>query len=384
MTNAQGFWSYVHKDDTAQKGAIACLARDVVEQFEMITGESIDLFLDQDRLEWGDDWKAKIDASLASVAFFIPVLTPRFFQSVECRRELNHFVRRAQNFGLTQLIMPILYVDFPGRTAEPSDDDAVALIKPIHWEDWTKLRYKTQDSEEYRLAVGKMAERLAVASRQVELANIANPPTIPDAENDDDTPGDFDLMVQAENAMPEWSATIGQIGKEIETIGAIVTGGTEKINAANAKSNTFAARLTVLRQVAGDLQVPTENVRELGESFTKQLNDIDEGVLVIIGSLQNEIESGGEKERREICGFMDSMRNLAEHSDVGLGSLDGLVKSMQPLESSSRDLRAPLRTMRRALTAMTEGREVINSWVAHLNKLEINCDPFVELADESS
>jgi len=71
MAKAQGFWSYVHKDDKTESGRISQLARDVVAQYEMITGEAIELFLDRDSLEWGDEWQAKVDASLASVAFFI-------------------------------------------------------------------------------------------------------------------------------------------------------------------------------------------------------------------------------------------------------------------------------------------------------------------------
>src|SRR3954452_5800638 len=113
MANLEGFWSYVHADDEADQGRVAQLARDVVDQFKMLTGDEIDLFLDQDALEWGDRWKDKIDDSLASVAFFIPVITPRYFRSAECRRELQFFARRARELGVSELVLPLLYVDFP-------------------------------------------------------------------------------------------------------------------------------------------------------------------------------------------------------------------------------------------------------------------------------
>jgi len=96
MLIAKGFWSYVHDDDDAEGGRITALARDLSAQYEMLTGESIDLFLDRDDLEWGNDWRATVDGSLAVTAFFIPVLTPRYFSSAECRRELNAFVRKAK------------------------------------------------------------------------------------------------------------------------------------------------------------------------------------------------------------------------------------------------------------------------------------------------
>ena len=48
MANSQGFWSYVHADDQAEGERISRLARDVADQFEMLTGEPLALFLDRD------------------------------------------------------------------------------------------------------------------------------------------------------------------------------------------------------------------------------------------------------------------------------------------------------------------------------------------------
>src|ERR1700741_4459468 len=95
MASSQGFWSYVHADDQADGGRISRLARDVVAQFEILTGEALELFLDRDAIQWGEAWRNRIDASLASVVFFIPVLTPRYFMSPECRRELQFFARKS-------------------------------------------------------------------------------------------------------------------------------------------------------------------------------------------------------------------------------------------------------------------------------------------------
>ena len=76
-------------------------------------------FLDKDAIKWGDEWKNKIDSSLASVAFFIPVLTPRYFMSPECRSELQYFARRATSLGLKELVLPLLYLDVPDFGTTP-------------------------------------------------------------------------------------------------------------------------------------------------------------------------------------------------------------------------------------------------------------------------
>lgn len=43
-SNYSGFWSYVHLDDKAEHGRITLLAKDLCEQYEMISGNSIQLF----------------------------------------------------------------------------------------------------------------------------------------------------------------------------------------------------------------------------------------------------------------------------------------------------------------------------------------------------
>lgn len=362
MTLARGFWSYVHKDDEAESGRVAQLARDVVAQYEMITAESIDLFLDRDQLQWGDDWKKSVDGSLASTAFFIPVLTPRYFQSVECRRELNYFLRRAETLGLTDLVMPILYIDFKGMHEDPPTDDAIALVKQFHWENWTELRFASQTSPEYRAAVARMAARLAEANEIADKANIAEAAIALSDEEEDNAPGVVDLIARTETALPEWAETVNLIGQEIQTIGALMQGATADINGASGKNNTFAARLTVLRQVATKLKPSAETIRDFGEQFTKQLNDVDQGVVLIIQRIPGDVKDDPEL-KGKADEFFESIRTMAAASESGLGSLRELIDAIEPIESMSRDLRAPLKTLRRGLTAMYEGRAVINSWV---------------------
>ncbi|MCC5781625.1 hypothetical protein CRM73_01430 [Kocuria sp. CCUG 69068] len=371
MADGKGFWSYVHADDNAEGGRIAQLARDVVAQFEMITGDSIDLFLDRDELQWGDDWRNSVDESLASIAFFIPVITPRYFQSPECRRELNYFARRAQRLGLEELIMPILYIDFPRLRQDPSDDDAMDLIKRFQWEDWTDLRYESTTSPDYRRAVGRMATRLAEANVIADQADIAQAAgELP--EEEDDAPGTVDLMAQAEEALPEWAETLEAIGEEIGTVAEIFVSGKADVEAANSSPKAFAARLTVFRKMANALAEPAGNIFEHSEQFTKQLNDVDQGITIMIQQVPAELQDNPEF-KQEACGFFDSVLEMASSADAGLGSLKQMIDVMEPIEAKSRDLRAPMKLMRRGLTSMYEGRKIINGWVDLIERTGVEC-----------
>jgi hypothetical protein len=50
VAQLKGFWSYVHVDDAADDGRVIRLAKDVAAEFEKLTGEKIDLFLDKDAI----------------------------------------------------------------------------------------------------------------------------------------------------------------------------------------------------------------------------------------------------------------------------------------------------------------------------------------------
>lgn len=369
MPIAKGFWSYVHADDDAEGGRIADLARDLASQYEMLTAESIELFLDRDDLAWGNDWKAVVDGSLSATAFFIPVLTPRFFLSAECRRELNTFVRKARRLGLEDLIMPILYVDAPLLRADPPTDEAVAMVKPFQWVDWTVLRFASKESPEYRAAVASMADRLVEANLKADEANAVV--VLPEVEDDDDDSlGSADLMAKAEEVMPAWLETVGAITSGIEDVSTVVQGGTQRLNEVGHKG--FAARLTAMRQMAVDLQRPADNIEENAAKFTAHLNDVDAGVMEMIPMLAAEVEKDPSA-REGACDFFATMRDLAQTADAGLGGLKGMVDSIQPIEGMSRDLRKPLKTLRRGLTSMYESRKVMNGWVTVIDETGIDC-----------
>src|SRR5690349_7182667 len=107
---AGAFWSYVHADDEAERGRIVNLGADLASAYGLLTGGDLDLFLDRDALHWGDDWRQRISDAIAATTFFIPIVTPRYFNSPECRRELIEFDREARRLGAGALLLPILYV----------------------------------------------------------------------------------------------------------------------------------------------------------------------------------------------------------------------------------------------------------------------------------
>ena len=108
-TGAAGFWSYAHTDNKSALGEILRLADQIKSEYDLLTGREFELFVDQDDIVWGQEWRDRINSGLLKATFFIPVITPRYFQRPECRNELQQFTSQATSLGLQEFLLPILF-----------------------------------------------------------------------------------------------------------------------------------------------------------------------------------------------------------------------------------------------------------------------------------
>lgn len=348
----------------------------MASQFEMQTGESIQLFLDKDAVKWGENWRDEMDEGLGSIAFFIPVLTPRYFMSPECRRELRFFADRATSLGIKELVLPLLYVPVDSLHDDTSSDDLVALVKTFLWEDWLDLRFAEVASEGYRRGVFRLATRLVEANRQADQADIAaNVRKLEGSPEDeaDESPGLLDRLADMEAAFPEWQLTLESMGREIELVGEIMREATANIERGDSRGKGFAARLAVTRALSEKLREPAERIWACGNDFASQLHRVDEGVRLIIERVPSEIQENPDS-KSEACSFFQSMRELSASADEGLSSTQEMIDGIAPIEAMSRDLRVPLRRLREGLTMMLEAREVTDEWVHSIDDAGVDCD----------
>jgi TIR domain len=374
-----GFWSYVHDDDGAEGGRILQLAKDLREQYALISGESIDIFVDRDDLKWGDDWREQIDSSLASILFFIAVITPRYFSSAQCRRELHEFARGAERLGIRELILPLVYVDVSALHEESPVDEAIALVKTYQWQDWRDLRFEDVTSGAYRRAVAGLAQKLIDANQRILAEEPPAPegptdtegpegpsgpkgpegPEGPETPGPDETPGTLDVLARGEEALPNITETLTAISSEIETVGSLAQQAAEDMGRSDQQG--FAGRLAVSRKLAQDLSAPAERVLELANSYTTSLYEADTATRMIIAQAPAEIRDNP----ADVPGWEELSTSIIELANITSGAMastQGLVDSMAQLESISRDLRPPIQKLRRGLTILTEGSSVISEW----------------------
>ncbi|HMS72582.1 MAG TPA: HEAT repeat domain-containing protein, partial [Baekduia sp.] len=78
------------------------------------------------------------------------------------------------------------------------------------------------------------------------------------------------------------AAALGEVGTEIETVGALTESATLKLNGADQRHQGFAARLRIIRQLSADLMTPSNRIAELGQLYGAQLRTVDPMVREVI------------------------------------------------------------------------------------------------------
>jgi parallel beta-helix repeat protein len=160
-TTPAAFMSYVREDD--RSGRLSEFRERLQDEIRMQLGEPFLIFQDRNDIQWGQNWKTRIDDAIDAVTFLVPIVTPSFFRSLACREELQRFVEREKALKRGDLIFPVYYVDTPLLNDEKaSRADALAqLITGRQHADWRSWRFEPFSSPD----VGKLIAHLAAQIR---------------------------------------------------------------------------------------------------------------------------------------------------------------------------------------------------------------------------
>ena len=362
---AIGFWSYVREDDTSDGGRILALSRDIRASYRLQTAEELRLFVDRETIQWGEEWEKLIGDAIAGTTFFIPIITPSYFQSNPCRQELLKFVREADRLGLRQLLMPVYWVrvtELEASGAE-SSDEAIGAIATHQWRDLRDVRLENRESAEYRKAVDGLAGE--IARRAVEVAetveDIPQPgraSAAPTAEDEgDETPGILEILSEGDEAFEKLTVLLGAIGQEIEQVGSLSTTANEELEAAATRGQGTKAALRITEKYANGLSAPADRIASHGQEFATSMSALDASMDTRLNLLSEE-----ESLTAEHVKWLTSMEQLAATSDEALDQLAELVRSATSMSRVSRSLRAPVGRMKEGLQGVLDGRAIIADW----------------------
>ncbi len=171
------FLTYVHFDDQHENGRLSELCKRLGGEIRLQTGQPFNIFQDRNNIAWGQQWRARIDDSLDAATFLIAVITPGFFRSAECRKELERFLDREKKLGRGDLILPVYYVNTPALNdeAKRKDDPLMQVIAARQYADLRDLRFEPWTSPQVGKALATMALQVAEAleRRPVQQATPA-------------------------------------------------------------------------------------------------------------------------------------------------------------------------------------------------------------------
>ncbi|MFD3926889.1 TIR domain-containing protein [Streptomyces sp. NPDC058614] len=365
-----GFWCYSRRDDELDGGRIRRLSESIADEFEIITGERLEIFLDESSLSWGDAWRTRIESALASATFLIPVVTPRFLKSQWCRKEVITFSGHAASLDLDDLLLPIHYVNVPQVTAEQSDDEVVSLLSRRQFVDWRELRLEDEGSPKYRRAIHELALRL---SDVLETASPSPLPAIAEKAPEDDEPGFIDLMERAESALPEWLETVEELAKVTQDISDIMVWGTDKIAASDARGGGFAGRVKVVRDLAERLKLPAGKASLLGSKYSNALLDVDPGIIRIIRSVSEGVVDAEDKEAAK--DLFEQVKILVDVTRTATPELKSFAESARSAGTGSRHIRPLMNEIYTAYQKVVDGQAIIEEWGRLIDEYERSRHP---------
>ncbi|WP_239336766.1 toll/interleukin-1 receptor domain-containing protein [Frankia sp. CiP3] len=363
-----GFFSYAHADNENEDGNILALAEGIRKQYALVSAGKLNMFDDQN-LRWGDIWRDRVNKALSATTFFIPVITPTYFERPECRRELIEFHGKLKQLSISkvdisQLLLPILYVEVDDLL-EDSADELKSLIAGTQYADWTELRWLNPSDGARRKALAELARTLY--SRATELDTRQLPITDYSVPSDDDSsPGVMDLLAEGEAAIPRWLDNLQKFAVVIQRVGLAVQEATDEIKKNDSSGKGFAGRISVFRSLAVRLDESTEDAVRLGDEYSSLLMTIDPAIRTLIDySFSPQLDT---EEKAQISELVENIRILSHSSEANRESLSQFVSSFATPAKMSKDLRPHFRKLEAGLQRVVDGDAVIQQWNRAIEK----------------
>ncbi|HEU5428761.1 MAG TPA: toll/interleukin-1 receptor domain-containing protein [Actinocrinis sp.] len=352
------FWSYTHLDNEYDHGRILRLAELIKREYAIRTRQELDIFVDRTHIGWGEDWRERLNVALGGTTFFIPIITPGYLNSAECRRELLMFAGHSTSLGRQELILPILYVDTPALDLEDSRDEVVSLIKRTQREDWRRLRFEAEDSPDHRRAISRIVNRLLEISAGIDLPG--DPGRHAEVgPNSFDSPSDIDIIAELEQAIPKWGHLLKSIYDttlQIDAVNERAVGILQNENL-DFSSGAASAKVAALRRYAESLEQPVRDILNLASEFASEAIRLDPDVLTLVRAAEqsNPAADFVEYSCELILAITPRLRQ-------NVGVIRDYIGAMSRLASASRVLRPPVATAVTAMQQITDGFERIAEW----------------------
>jgi hypothetical protein len=152
----KAFISYTREKNAHDK--FVSKFRDHLETELRLRKRTSSVFMDESGIRPGSSFPSALDAALKDSDVLITLLSPAWFESSWCRRELERFVDFKSEQGRFPAVLPLLWVpvDLDTRTA----DKLAQFLAPIQYLDWTDLRKRRWGTYPLKDATDRLAQAM--------------------------------------------------------------------------------------------------------------------------------------------------------------------------------------------------------------------------------
>jgi hypothetical protein len=200
------FLSYAREDDKGILSWISNFRKRLDAEVRLQLGSGFRIFQDAVHISWGQSWRHQLQEAIESSLLFIPIVTPGYLASESCRNELKQFLRREQELGRTDLILPVYLAGSLEFSPSLEHDHLLDVIRSRQALDWRKLRHYPFDHVAVSQKLAEMAEALTLRLRAVNQRPIARSRL------------SYLLYIVTENSEREFFPTIPLLIKKGETL----------------------------------------------------------------------------------------------------------------------------------------------------------------------
>jgi hypothetical protein len=125
------FLSYARQDDLVMD-FVGPFASSLCHYAYADRGRALEIFLDREKIGWGDLAQPVIRTAVRSATVFMPVLTRRYFDRPYCREELFVFYNQATVDGVRGLLLPVVLLGHDHLTDDNPDLAVQIMVERQH------------------------------------------------------------------------------------------------------------------------------------------------------------------------------------------------------------------------------------------------------------
>ncbi|GLY42214.1 hypothetical protein Amsp01_082370 [Amycolatopsis sp. NBRC 101858] len=362
----QCFLSFTHEDD-GFLNFVTPLKSSLEKFCASAYGRKIKVFVDRESIGWGEDWRTRIQDGINAAMVFIPVISMNYFyESGSCREELTAFYAKANELGLTQLILPLIIL---GRDliTEHSDDANIRIIERLQYIDIEDAVLAGAGTAEWRrtmaVVAGKLIKAIESAESKLETLQTPEAASVDTRTPDEEAPGLQEYVEQ----LTEIGALLEQ---QLGTVTISLNDVTEEMLKATADMEGQSKEFIKERvaRTADTIKPLSVNIQQMGTDFENTIAETDNIMRSYMALMKSygspEMVAQASKEYEEFVELLGELENVEATITVFLGQIRPLEVINAPLRAAIRPLRVGAQSIQLGIRTLRDLKDLMKAETA--------------------